>query len=139
MRVFMVTRAGIQRSLNDLQQHLNERILQAVKLVCDEANQMQIAVILGPLSDLESASFEDGIGIISQPFLGKIQRDNNQGHVIVEQPERLPIFQGRFNLRGFCRLGNLLKECQLEALDLGRRCRRRLWLIQERFKKFTQL
>jgi len=87
-------------------------------LVSDEADQMQMAIVLPTPGDWKDAGFEYGVGIVPEPFGGEIQCRQHGDEGVMEPAEGAPIVQRRADLRGACRLGNRLQQGEFEPLDL---------------------
>ena len=116
--VFVVSLAGIEGGVDDRQQDINERILHTVKLVSDEADQMQMTIVLPTPGDLKDAGFEYGVSIVPEPFGGEIQCRQHGEEGGMEPTEGAPIVQRRTDLRGACRLGDRLQQGEFEPLAL---------------------
>jgi hypothetical protein len=98
--VLVVTLRSVETVLDNFEQDINARIVQAIDLMGSAADAMSQTVVLWALSHLAGAGFEDGVGLVPQSCLGEVYGVKDGGEVVVEHAQGLPILQGGFKLRG---------------------------------------
>jgi hypothetical protein len=137
--LFVLPFTGVKRRLDDRKQDVDERILEAVKLMRNETDQVEMAILIDSTNDLKDLGFEHGVGIVAESVRGQVQGCNNRTELGVEELECVPVVERRSDLRRFCRLGNGLQECQLETLDVRWRLSALRRLGQEALEQRTAL
>src|SRR5712691_370710 len=105
---------GVEGTLDDREEHVNERILYTIELMRNKAHQMQIALLISAARHLKDLRLQHQVGIIADAVVGSIERGDQGSQLVIEKAKRLPVLQCRFDPRGPGRLGNLLEQGQLE-------------------------
>jgi hypothetical protein len=84
--IFVMALASVEGGLDDFEQDIRQGILQAVKLMGDKTDEVQMTIVVGATGYLKNLGFHDQVSIVANPVMGQIESGNDRRKIIVEQP-----------------------------------------------------
>src|SRR5215510_1130575 len=93
--LFMLPLTSVQRTLDGEEQDIDEHIVQPEELMCNEADQVEMAIICGPARNLENARFEYRVGIVAHPLRRQIQGTDHRLDLVIQRPQHAEVLDVR--------------------------------------------
>ena len=108
IKLLIFALASSARVLNGLEEDIHERILKSKALMCSEANQVKVAVVIGTPGNLQEFESYHCFSVEADTLGREVKQAEHRFDVAVEVAYRPKVIDGALDLEWFRRLRNSL-------------------------------